>query len=47
MSAGYARTSIDDITAEADLATGGFYLHFRTKRQLLVVLRRCRGGGGR
>jgi AcrR family transcriptional regulator len=35
---GYARTSIDDIAAEADLATGGFYLHFRTKRQLLVAL---------
>jgi len=35
---GYARTSIDDIAAGADLATGGFYLHFRTKRQLLVAL---------
>jgi len=35
---GYARTSIDDIAAEAELAVGGFYLHFRTKRQLLVVL---------
>jgi len=35
---GYARTSIDDIAAEADLAVGGFYLHFRTKRQLLVAL---------
>src|SRR5262245_59283539 len=35
---GYARTSIDDIAAEAELAVGGFYLHFRTKRQLLVAL---------
>src|SRR5215510_13464354 len=35
---GYARTSIDDIAAEAGVATGGFYLQFRTKRQLLVAL---------
>jgi AcrR family transcriptional regulator len=35
---GYAGTSIDDIAARARLAVGGFYLQFRSKRQLLVVL---------
>ena len=35
---GYAGTSINQIAAEAGLAVGGFYLHFRTKRQLLVAL---------
>jgi AcrR family transcriptional regulator len=35
---GYEHTSIDDIARSADLATGGFYLHFRSKRQLLLVL---------
>jgi AcrR family transcriptional regulator len=35
---GYAGTSIDKIAAQADLAVGGFYLHFRTKRQLLMAL---------
>jgi AcrR family transcriptional regulator len=35
---GYERTSIEDIAARANLAVGGFYLHFRSKRQLLLVL---------
>jgi AcrR family transcriptional regulator len=35
---GFERTSIDDIAVRAKLAVGGFYLHFRSKRQLLVVL---------
>ena len=35
---GYEKTSINDIAAEANLAVGGFYLHFRSKRQLLLVL---------
>jgi AcrR family transcriptional regulator len=35
---GYEKTSINDIAAEATLAVGGFYLHFRSKRQLLLVL---------
>jgi AcrR family transcriptional regulator len=35
---GYERTSIDEIAAEAKLATGGVYRHFRSKRQLLLVL---------
>jgi len=35
---GYQGTSIDDIAKRADLAVGGFYQHFRSKRQLLLVL---------
>jgi len=35
---GYEATSIDEIASRAKLAVGGFYLHFRSKRQLLVVL---------
>ena len=35
---GYERASIDEIAQRADLAVGGFYLHFRSKRQLLLVL---------
>ncbi|MGA8035673.1 MAG: helix-turn-helix domain-containing protein [Candidatus Acidiferrales bacterium] len=35
---GYERTSIGAIAQKARLATGGFYLHFRSKRQLLLVL---------
>jgi AcrR family transcriptional regulator len=35
---GYDRTSVDEIAAKAKLATGGFYQHFRSKRQLLLVL---------
>jgi AcrR family transcriptional regulator len=34
---GYEATSIDDIARKAKLAVGGFYLHFRSKRQLIVV----------
>jgi AcrR family transcriptional regulator len=35
---GYDRTSVDEIAAKAKLATGGFYQHFRSKRQLLLAL---------
>jgi AcrR family transcriptional regulator len=35
---GYERTSVDEIAAKAKLAVGGFYQHFRSKRQLLLVL---------
>ena len=35
---GYEATSINDIAARAGVAAGAFYLSFRSKRQLLVVL---------
>ena len=35
---GYERTSIEDIAVRAKLAVGTFYQHFRSKRQLLLVL---------
>ena len=35
---GYEKTSIDEIARRAKLAVGGFYQHFRSKRQLLLVL---------
>jgi len=35
---GYEATSIHDIAQRAGLAVGGFYQHYRSKRQLLVVL---------
>ena len=35
---GYEGTSIGEIARRAHLAVGGFYLHFRSKRQLLLVL---------
>jgi AcrR family transcriptional regulator len=35
---GYERTSVDQIARCAGLAVGGFYQHFRSKRQLLVTL---------
>ncbi|MGA7413086.1 MAG: helix-turn-helix domain-containing protein [Bryobacteraceae bacterium] len=35
---GYNLTSIDDIARHANFAVGGFYQHFRSKRQLLLVL---------
>lgn len=35
---GYENTSIDDIARRANLAVGGFYQHFRSKRQLLLAL---------
>jgi AcrR family transcriptional regulator len=35
---GYEHTSIDQIARRAKLAVGGFYLHFRSKRQLLLAL---------
>jgi len=35
---GYEAASIEDITAHAGAASGAFYLYFRSKRQLLLVL---------
>jgi len=35
---GYERTSLEDIAHRAEVAVGGVYLHFRSKRQLLLVL---------
>jgi AcrR family transcriptional regulator len=35
---GYERTSIEQIAKLANLATGTFYQHYRSKRQLLLVL---------
>ncbi len=35
---GYEGTSIGDIARRANLAVGGFYQHFRSKRQLLLAL---------
>lgn len=35
---GYEKTSIDEIAARARLAVGGFYQHYRSKRQLLLAL---------
>jgi AcrR family transcriptional regulator len=35
---GYEATSIDDIAGRAKLAVGGFYQHYRSKRQLLLAL---------
>lgn len=35
---GYEATSIADVTARAGMAAGAFYLYFRSKRQLLIVL---------
>ena len=35
---GYERTSIEEIARTANLAVGGFYQHYRSKRQLLLAL---------
>ena len=35
---GYERASIDEIARHAELAVGGFYQHYRSKRQLLLAL---------
>ena len=35
---GYEGTSIEEIARRANLAVGGFYQHFRSKRQLLLTL---------
>ena len=35
---GYDATTVDDIAKQAGVAVGGFYLHFRSKRQVLLVL---------
>lgn len=35
---GYERTAIEEIAQRANLAVGGFYQHFRSKRQLLLAL---------
>jgi AcrR family transcriptional regulator len=35
---GYEGASVEEIARRADLAVGGFYQHFRSKRQLLLAL---------
>ena len=35
---GYEATTVDEIARRAGVAVGGFYLHFRSKRQVLQVL---------
>lgn len=35
---GYEGTSIEEIASRAQLAVGGFYQHYRSKRQLLLAL---------
>jgi TetR/AcrR family transcriptional regulator, mexJK operon transcriptional repressor len=35
---GYEETSVEDIAIHAGVAVGGFYQHFASKRQLLLVL---------
>ncbi len=35
---GYEQTSIEDIAHQAGVAVGGFYQHFASKRQILLVL---------
>ena len=35
---GYEKTAVDEIARRANLAVGSFYQHFRSKRQLLLVL---------
>src|SRR5439155_13550004 len=35
---GYEKTSVEEIARRAHLAVGGFYQHFKSKRQLLVAL---------
>ena len=35
---GYDATTVDEIARRAGVAVGGFYLHFRSKRQVLQVL---------
>jgi AcrR family transcriptional regulator len=35
---GYEGTSIQEIAGRADMAVGGFYQHFRSKRQLMLTL---------
>lgn len=37
-SRGYERTSVEQITKRANLATGSFYQHYRSKQQLLLAL---------
>ena len=38
LSRGYERTSVEQIAKRANLATGSFYQHYRSKRQLLLAL---------
>lgn len=35
---GYEGTSVEEVARRARVAVGGFYLHYRTKRQLLLAL---------
>jgi AcrR family transcriptional regulator len=37
---GYRATSVKDITTQAGVAVGAFYTHFRSKRDVLIVLMR-------
>src|ERR1700735_652126 len=45
--AGYARTSVAQITRRANRAHGTFYLHFDNKRDMVSVLLEDMAGGGR
>ncbi|MFD2654435.1 TetR/AcrR family transcriptional regulator [Brucella rhizosphaerae] len=36
---GFAATSVDEIVRKADVAKGTFYLHFRSKDDMLIALR--------
>lgn len=36
---GFVATSVDEIVRKADVAKGTFYLHFRSKDDILVALR--------
>lgn len=36
---GFAATSVDEIVRKADVAKGTFYLHFRSKDDILIALR--------
>src|SRR3954464_10344860 len=40
---GYAATTIDDIVAEANASRATFYLHFKRKADVVLVLANARG----
>ena len=35
---GYDATTVEDVARDAGIAAGGFYTHFRSKRQVLLIL---------
>jgi AcrR family transcriptional regulator len=35
---GYDATAVEDVAKDAGVAVGGFYVHFRSKRKVLLVL---------